>query len=72
MTNPLEPLTIKQARKALNTLGGLSRFDHVQSRRSEVDGVAHVEAFTGRMCRTLTIGPRGGLWAEETNLMSQT
>jgi len=67
----LELLTRKQMNAARKALGSRDQYGHVQARRSDVDGVAHVEAFgpKGRTCRTVTIGPRGGVWSIDTNLV---
>ncbi len=62
MTNWTDALTIKQAKAARKALATELRIaDHVQSRRSEIDGWATVEVFVGRRCRTAVLGPRGGV-----------
>jgi len=61
-----DDLNTKQARKARLALWDALRIaDHVQSRRSLVDGRATVEVFVGRTCHTVTLGPRGGLISKE-------
>lgn len=67
----LEPLTAKQMQAARKTLGPRVMYGRIQARRSDVDGVAHVEAFgpKGKTCKTVTIGPRGGVWSVDTNLV---
>jgi len=67
----LEPLNRKQMIAARKALGSRVQYGHIQSRKSDVDGVAHVEAFgpAGKTCKTVTIGPRGGVWSVDTNLV---
>jgi len=55
-------ITVKQARTAHDALRIELRIaDHIQSRRSDLDGWAWVEVFVGRTCYTLCMGPRGGV-----------
>ena len=67
----LEPLTRNQMKTARKALGIRAGYGHIQARRSDVDGVAHVEAFSpsGKTCKTVTIGPRGGVWSVDTNFV---
>jgi hypothetical protein len=67
----LEPLSRKQVFAARKALGSRVQYGQVQARKSDVDGVAHVEAFSpaGKTCKTVTIGPRGGVWSIDTNLV---
>ena len=71
MTNWTDTLTIKQvyaARKALSA--ELSIASHVQARRSEIDGWATVEVFIGRRCHTVTLGPKGGVKSQASELVA--
>ena len=66
MTNWTDNLNHKQAYAAGYALAPELRIaDHVQSRRSELDGVATVEVFIGRRCYTVTVGPRGAVRSKE-------
>ena len=65
-----EALSARQVKSARRALGVEMRIaDHVQSRRSEIDGWAMVEVFIGRRCYTVTLGPKGGVKAQEQNLV---
>lgn len=71
MTHWTEALTRKQltaARKALAAEMVIA--DHIQARRSDVDGWATVEVFVGRRCYTAAIGPRGGVKSQEVNFIA--
>jgi hypothetical protein len=71
MTHWTEALTRKQliaARKALAAEMVIA--DHIQARRSDVDGWATVEVFVGRRCYTAAIGPRGGVKSQEVNIIA--
>ena len=60
-------LTPKQAHKARLALWDALRIaDHVQSRRSPIDGWAFVDVFVGRTYHSVTLGPRGGLRSKTT------
>jgi hypothetical protein len=62
MANWTENLTHKQVITARRALAAEIRIaDHVQARRSDVDGWATVEVFIGRRCYTVTLGPKGGV-----------
>lgn len=66
MANWTDALNRKQAYAAGYALAPELRIaDHVQSRRSEIDGVATVEVFIGRRCYTITVGPRGAVKSKE-------
>ena len=68
MTNWTEALTRKQvlaARKALSAEMAIA--DHIQARRSGIDGWATIEVFIGRRCYTAKLGPRGGVKSQEVN-----
>lgn len=71
MTNWTDTLTRKQVhavRRALNA--ELSIADHVQSQRSNVDGWATVEVFVGRRVYTVTLGSRGGIKSQYSDIVS--
>jgi hypothetical protein len=71
MTNWTETLTHKQIYAARRALGAEMRIaDHVQARRSDIDGWATVEVFVGRRCYTVAIGPRGGIKSQEANIIA--
>ena len=62
MTNWTDFITRKQVLAARKALGAELRIaSHVQARRSDIDGWATVEVFTGRRCHTITLGPNGGV-----------
>lgn len=71
MTHWTEALTLKQALAARKALAAELRIaDHIQARRSDVDGWATVEVFVGRRCYTAAIGPRGGVKSQEVNVLA--
>lgn len=71
MTNWTETLTAKQVVAARCALGAEIRIaDHIQSRRSDIDGWAMVEVFVGRRCHTVIIGPRGAIKSTESNIVA--
>ena len=71
MTHWTDALTRKQVLAARNALGSELRIaDHVQARRSDIDGWATVEVFIGRRCHTVTLGPKGGIKSKETNVIA--
>ena len=62
MTSWTDTLTRNQIYAARRVLSAELRIaDHVQARRSDIDGLATVEAFIGRRCYTVTLGPKGGV-----------
>lgn len=62
MTSWTDTLTKKQVYSARSVLSAELRIaDHVQARRSDIDGQATVEAFIGRRCYTVVLGPKGGV-----------
>lgn len=71
MTHWTEALTSKQVLAARKALAAELRIaDHVQARRSDVDGWATVEVFVGRRCFTVAIGARGGVKSQEVNVLA--
>ena len=69
MTHWTDSLTRKQVLAARNALVFELRIaDHVQARRSDIDGWAKVEVFIGRRCHTVTLGPNGGLKSKASEL----
>jgi hypothetical protein len=70
MTNWTDELTRKQVAAARISLASELRIsDHVQARRSEVDGWATVEVFIGRRCHTVSLGPKGGVRSKESAIV---
>jgi hypothetical protein len=70
MTNWTDELTRKQVAAARIALASELRIsDHVQARRSEVDGWATVEVFIGRRCHTVSLGPKGGVKFKESAIV---
>lgn len=62
MNNWTDNLNRKQVYAAREALAAEMRIaNHIQARRSEIDGWATVEAFIGRRCYTVTMGPQGGI-----------
>jgi len=71
MTNWTDTLTRKQVYAARAALSAeLSIANHVQARRSEIDGWATVEVFVGRRCYTVTLGPKGGVKSQTSALVA--
>lgn len=71
MTNWTETLTRNQVNAARRALASELRIaDHVQARRSEIDGWATVEVFVGRRCHTATLGPKGGIKSQSSALVA--
>jgi hypothetical protein len=71
MTNWTETLTHKQVSAARRALGAEMQIaDHIQARRSDIDGWAAVEVFVGRRCYTAAISPRGSIKSQQTNLIA--
>jgi hypothetical protein len=71
MTNWTEALTRKQVYAARAHLSYELRVaDHIQARRSDIDGWAIVEVFIGRRCYTLVLGPKGGIKSQSSDFVS--
>jgi hypothetical protein len=63
-------ITRNQVNAARRALGReLMIADHIQARRSEIDGWATVEVFVGRRCYTVSLGPKGGVKSKESAIV---
>jgi hypothetical protein len=71
MTNWTETLSRKQAMAARAALSAeMAIADHIQAYRSEIDGWAMVDVFVGRRCHTVSLGPRGSIKSQSSNLIA--
>jgi|GEM_PF-5471950 len=71
MENWTDTLTRRQVMAAREALEAELRIaQHVQARRSDVDGWAWVEVFLARSCYTVTLGPKGGVKSVVKNLIA--
>jgi hypothetical protein len=71
MSNWTEALTRKQVLAARSALGAEMQIaDHIQARRSSVDGWATIEVFVGRRCHTAAISPRGSVKSQQSSVIA--
>ena len=66
-----DALTRNQVNAARRALASELRIaDHVQARRSDIDGWTTVEVFIGRRCYTVTLGPKGGVKSQSCEFVA--
>ena len=71
MENWTDTLTRRQVIAAREALKAEFRIaQHVQARRSDVDGWAWVEVFLTHSCYTVVLGPKGGVKSVVKNLIA--